>query len=206
MMPSNRRLKAFFLVVVLVVLLTLYISASARQTRSSDFYTKTQSAISASRQAKEAKLSDSEIATGEDGAVKHRLKAAEEAAKVKAEEKAEDYHGSEAKQKAMKLAESLRDDPVKKEGEDDHSAPKSSKQSKSSTSKSESKTGEKSVAGRILLKDEKEAVLKKSDDDDEEEPFHEESEDEQKAHAELSEILKKSPSESLHEFKSEHGD
>lgn len=202
MMPSNRRLKAFFLVVVLVVLLTLYVSASARQTRSSDFYTKTQDAIVASRQAKEAGLSESEIATGEDEMIKHRLKAAQDAAKVKAEEKAETYHGSEAKQKALKVAESLRDDPVKDEN-DDYVAPKSSKQSKSS-GKKESGKGEKSVAGRILVKEDKEAVLKTKGDDDEEEeePFREETADEQKAHAELSEILKKSPSMLIRFFRS----
>ena len=84
-MLSNRRLKASFLIVTIVVLLTLYISASARQTRSSDFYTKTQNAIVASKQAKEAKLAGEEVATGEDDLVKNRVKAAAEVAKIKAD-------------------------------------------------------------------------------------------------------------------------
>jgi FtsZ-interacting cell division protein ZipA len=196
MMPSNRRVNAFFLVIVLVALLTIYISASARQTRSSDFYTKTQDAIDASRRAKDTKAADAEVATGEDIRIKDRLEAAATAAKAKAEEKAESYHGSEAKQKALKVAESLRDDPPQKNS---HSEP--SKGAKAA--KEPSVKGEKSVAGRIKLKGPKETMPKVSSDvedvdieadKEDAEAYREETEDEQKAHAELSEILKRSPS------------
>jgi hypothetical protein len=208
MMPSNRRVKAIFLVVAIFVLLTLYISASARQTRSSDFYTKTQDALSTSRHAKEADLAESEVATGEDEMVKQRLKAAEEAAKEKAAKKAEDYHGQEAKQRALKVAESLRDDPEGDKVESkNYVAPKSSKSSKTGTGKKELEKGEKSVAGRVIMKDPKEAVLKSQgdvkhagddEDDEDEDVVRGESEDEQKAHEELAEILKKSPSMSVY--------
>lgn len=65
-MPSQRRVKAFGLIVILIVLLILYVSSSARQTRNSDFYTKTSQALEAQR-AREAKAqqdaaSDAEIA------------------------------------------------------------------------------------------------------------------------------------------------
>ncbi|EON61070.1 hypothetical protein W97_00281 [Coniosporium apollinis CBS 100218] len=65
-MPSQRRVKAFGLIVILIVLLILYVSSSARQTRNSDFYTKTSRALEAQR-AREAKAqqdaaSDAEIA------------------------------------------------------------------------------------------------------------------------------------------------
>lgn len=193
-MPSNRRVKAFLLVIVLVGLLTIYISASARQTRTSDFYTKTQDAIDASRRAKDTKKADSEVATGEDIRIKDRLEAAATAAKAKAEEKAESFHGNDAKQKALKVAESLRDDSPQK----DSQAKSPSSGSKAATEPSVK--GGKSVAGRIKLKEagskassDVEDVDLKADKEDAEK-YREETEDEQKAHAELAEILKRSPS------------
>lgn len=133
--------------------------------------------------------------------VKHRLKAAADAAKVKADEKAESYHGTEAKQQALKIAESLRDD---KQGDKDGQAQaKSSKSAKSSSGRPKLDDDEQSVAGRKVMKSGKQETLKtnkdviKGDDKDEnEEPDHKETEGELKAHAELSEILKKSPSTS----------
>jgi len=74
-------MKAFGLIVTLAVLLTLYITSSARQTRSSDFYTKTQEALKARE---DAKAADAEN-------VGSRLKAAEELAKKSAEERSQKF-------------------------------------------------------------------------------------------------------------------
>ncbi|KIW01412.1 glutaredoxin [Verruconis gallopava] len=217
MMPSNRRLKGFFLLAVLLILLTLYITASGRQTRSSEFYTSTQDALSAAKAAKQAKLADMEHALGEDSMVSHRLKAAEEAAKRKADEKAEMFHGEETKQKALKVKERLeQDEDVETASSKSSKSSKSGKSSKSSTGgRRDPEEGEKAVAGRIVMKDPKESVLKANDEDDfesksdkhvekvdkeaeienedESDTPHEETEDERKAHAELNDILKKSP-------------
>lgn len=204
-MPSNRRVKASFLIVAVLVLLTLYITASARQTRSSEFYTTTQDALTAARAAKEAKLHDSEHALGEDDSISHRLRAAEEAAKSAADRKGDDFHSEETKQKAIKVKESLEKD------EDEVAPKKSTFESSGSSSKSKTgsrkdiEEGEKGVAGRVIMKDPKEAILKsdvkgktdkgaEEDDEEEKEKSHEETEDERKAHAELNDILKKSPS------------
>jgi FtsZ-interacting cell division protein ZipA len=201
-MPSNRRFKAFFLVVALFVLLTLYITASARQTRSSQFYTKTQDALTAARAAKEAKLHDAEVALGEDDMVTHRLKAAEEEAKRNADKKGDEFHGEEAKQKAIKVKESLeKNDEEAEDGKGGTSSKstKASKEKSSGSGRKDPEEGEKSVAGRKIMKDAKEAVLKvdvekKVGEGEEENLDEEETEDEQKAHAELNDILKKSPS------------
>lgn len=204
MMPSNRRLKAFFLLFALLVLLTLYITASGRQTRSSQFYTKTSDALTAARAAKEAKLHDTEVALGEDDSVTHRLRAAEEEAKRNADKKGDEFHGEETKQKALKVKESLEqeadEEPPKKKSSAEKSLSQSKSKPKSSNGgKKNLEEGEKSVAGRIIIKEPKEAVLKAdvdeiSDEDEEERGPHEETDDEQKAHAELNDILKKSPS------------
>ncbi|KAF2473713.1 thioredoxin-like protein [Lindgomyces ingoldianus] len=83
-MPSQRRVKAFGLLVVLAVLVTLYMTSSPRQTRSSDFYTKTQEALQAREYEQAAKQRDADD-------VGARLKAAEEAAKKSADEKGHKY-------------------------------------------------------------------------------------------------------------------
>jgi FtsZ-interacting cell division protein ZipA len=205
MMPSNRRLKGFFLIVVLLVLLTLYVTASARQTRSSQFYTKTQDALDAARVAKQAKLHDSEAALGEDDMITHRLKAAEEAAKRNADKKGDEFHGEETKQKVIKVKESLEEvDEEKKLSSKSKSSKSFKSDSKSSSGGSRyPEEGEKGVAGRKIIKDNVEKVLKgepikeaeaaEEDEEDDKKP-HEETEDELKAHAELNDILKKSPS------------
>lgn len=168
----------FFSLVVLLVLLTLYITASARQTRSSQFYENTQDALAAARAAKEAKLSGTEVATGEDSMVVQRLKQAETIAKLNADKKGDKFHGEETKQKAIKAKESAE----KNKSEDG--------------ARRDPATGEKGVAGRKIMKDDKEAVLMESNEKEPEEKKNAkgESEDEQKAHNELNDILKKSPS------------
>jgi hypothetical protein len=86
-MPSQRRIKVFALMVVLTVFFTLYITGSARQTRNSDFYTKTQEALQAREYEKAAKQRDADD-------VGSRLKAAEEAAKKSADQKSQKYMDS----------------------------------------------------------------------------------------------------------------
>lgn len=83
-MPSQRRVKAIGLIVLLTVLVTLYMTSSGRQTRTSDFYTKTQEALQTKEYEKAAKLRD-------EGDVGSRLKAAEDAAKKTANEKSQKY-------------------------------------------------------------------------------------------------------------------
>lgn len=99
--------------VLLTVLVTLYMTSSARHTRSSDFYTKTQDALQAKDRAEAAKKIEMDD-------VSARLKAAEDAAK-----KAADAKG-------QKLQEAVT-------GED-------------------STGGERSVAGRVMMKDQDEKV------------------------------------------------
>jgi hypothetical protein len=97
-MPSARRLKAFFLLVLISVLITLYLTASARQTRTSQFYTKTQDALAAARAAKDAGLRD--VPGGADADVGARLREAEEAAKKAADIKGDAFHGEEGRRQA----------------------------------------------------------------------------------------------------------
>lgn len=72
--------------VLLAVLVTLYMTSAARQTQTSDFYTKTQQALQAKEDAQAAKDRDADD-------VGARLKAAEDAAK-----KAADVKGQKAKE------------------------------------------------------------------------------------------------------------
>ena len=153
-MPSQRRVKVFGLMVLLTVFVTLYMTSSARYTRSSDFYTKTQDALQAKDRSEAAK----KIETDDVGA---RLKAAEDAAK-----KAADAKG-------QKLQEAVT-------GED-------------------STGGERSVAGRVMMKDQDENVPgvagvggKPADRAAaKQEP---ETEEDHEVEVELNAILKKSPS------------
>ncbi|KAF2815760.1 glutaredoxin [Mytilinidion resinicola] len=81
-MPSQRRIKVFGLMVLLTVLITLYMTSSARSTQNSDFYTKTSDALVAKDLAEKAAAE--KIDADDVGA---RLKAAEDAAKKAADVK-----------------------------------------------------------------------------------------------------------------------
>ncbi|KAF2492469.1 glutaredoxin [Lophium mytilinum] len=81
-MPSQRRIKVFGLMVLLTVLITLYMTSSARSTQNSDFYTKTSDALVANDLAEKAAAE--KIDADDVGA---RLKAAEDAAKKAADVK-----------------------------------------------------------------------------------------------------------------------
>src|SRR5271163_2682692 len=50
-MPSNRRMRAFLVAVVLIVITILYLTSNARSTRNADFYTRTAKALDAQRKA-----------------------------------------------------------------------------------------------------------------------------------------------------------
>jgi hypothetical protein len=126
-MPSTRRLRAFFLLVVLAVLITLYLTASARQTRTSQFYTKTQDALAAAREAKEAGLSGP---GGDELDVGKRLREAEEAAKKAADRKGDAFHGEEGRKQASIVKENVAKETVASVsagGETKHGGPRLAK-------------------------------------------------------------------------------
>ncbi|OCK77509.1 glutaredoxin [Lepidopterella palustris CBS 459.81] len=154
-MPSQRRIKVFGLMILLAVLITLYMTSSARQTRTSDFYTKTTDALQAKEAAEAAKKIDAED-------VGARLKAAEDAAK-----KAADV-------KDRKLQEAVT-------GEDGTG-------------------GERSVAGRVMMKDQEEKVPgvagvggRPADRQAAKQKQEPETEEDHDVEVELNAILKKSP-------------
>jgi hypothetical protein len=86
-MPSQRRMRVFGLLFVLAVVLTLYMTTSAQQTRTSAFYLKTQEALNTKQYQEATRQRDSDD-------VSSRLKAAEDAAKNSAEKKNEKYFDS----------------------------------------------------------------------------------------------------------------
>jgi hypothetical protein len=95
-MPSNRRLKAALLLIAVFVLVSIYVTSAARQTRSSDFYTRTSDALA--QRAEEER--DGKALESDESAVHRRLKEAEEAAKKAADKKGAEYHGEEIKSAA----------------------------------------------------------------------------------------------------------
>ncbi|TKA81456.1 hypothetical protein B0A49_00299, partial [Cryomyces minteri] len=129
-MPSQRRLKAFGLLVVLAVLTLLYMSSSARQTRNSPFYTKTVAALDAKAAA--AKQAAADAAANVNANVGQRLKDAERAAKAAADEKGAKFVGanSAAGDRDAVVQAALAAKVAEKEGAD----------------------GERSVAGRKMMK------------------------------------------------------
>ncbi|KAJ4368392.1 hypothetical protein N0V83_006749 [Neocucurbitaria cava] len=82
MMPSQRRIRLFGVLIVITVIALVYMSRGGHQTRTSDFYTKTQEALQELRYEEAAKQRDAED-------VGSRLKAAEEQAKQAADKKYE---------------------------------------------------------------------------------------------------------------------
>ena len=98
-MPSNRKLKATVFLLILAILVTVYITSAGRQTRGSDFYTRTADAL-AQREA-EDKKGDAIIA--KDFEVQKRLREAEAAAKKAANKKGAEFHGEDVKMKGEKI-------------------------------------------------------------------------------------------------------
>jgi DNA-binding protein H-NS len=80
MMPSQRRLRLFGVLILVTIVVLVYMSRGAHQTHTSDFYTKTQQALQEREHEEAAKQRDAE-------SVQARLKAAEEQAKKAADDK-----------------------------------------------------------------------------------------------------------------------
>lgn len=89
-MPSQRRMRVTGLVVVLVIVVTLYMTTSASRTRNSPFYVKTQEALQAKEYSEATKKHEATKQHDADDA-RARLKVAEEAAKKSADEKHQKY-------------------------------------------------------------------------------------------------------------------
>lgn len=81
-MPSQRRVKAFGLIILLTILITLYMTSSAHTTADSEFYKKTSAALEVVKE--EAAQAAEKLEVEDIGA---RLKAAEDAAKAAADKK-----------------------------------------------------------------------------------------------------------------------
>lgn len=80
MMPSQRRVKLFGVLLFVTVVVVMYMSRGAHLTQTSDFYTNTQQALQEQEYAEAAKQRDA-------GSVDSRLKAAADQAKKSANEK-----------------------------------------------------------------------------------------------------------------------
>ncbi|KAF4308403.1 putative glutaredoxin domain protein [Botryosphaeria dothidea] len=137
-MRSQRRMKIIAIAVLLVVLTTLYLTSAARQTRESAFYTRTQSALSERERSANA-AAERNLATDDD--VSKRLKAAEDKAKKSANNKGDRIQEVVAAGNAEK----------EKDRVSGKTSPKVDKEAKAG--EHDEVTGEKSVAGRVIMKD-----------------------------------------------------
>lgn len=94
-MPSQRRMRLFGVLFFVTVVVILYMTRSDTQTYASDFYTRTQEALQQREFAEAAKQRDAD-------SVGTRLKAAEKAAKKKADEKSAEFQKAvEGKDKSV---------------------------------------------------------------------------------------------------------
>ncbi|OJD35649.1 glutaredoxin domain-containing protein [Diplodia corticola] len=145
-MRSQRRMKFFAILVLLAVLTTLYLTSAARQTRESAFYTRTQSAIS-ERERTANSVVEPNLATDDD--VSKRLKAAEDKAKKSANNK-----GNRIQEVvAAGDAEKEKDRVSGKVSQQNARVEKDTK-----VGEHDEVTGEKSVAGRVIMKDSSKAA------------------------------------------------
>ncbi|KAL1643673.1 hypothetical protein SLS58_004688 [Diplodia intermedia] len=145
-MRSQRRMKLFAIAVLLIVLTTLYLTSAARQTRESAFYTRTKSAISERERTANA-AAEPNLATDDD--VSKRLKAAEDKAK------------KSANNKGNRIQEVVAAGDAEKEK--DRVSGKTSQQNarvekETKAGEHDEVTGEKSVAGRVIMKDSSKAA------------------------------------------------
>lgn len=83
-------MRLYGILIVTVIVVLFYMSRGAQQTLNSDFYTKTQQALEEKQHLEAAKQRDAD-------SVASRLKAAEEQAKSKADEKDKAVHGDNKK-------------------------------------------------------------------------------------------------------------
>jgi hypothetical protein len=107
-MPTPRRLRLSILLSVIAIIFLLYFYTAADQTRSSDFYTRTSSALAQ----REAEEKDGRALESDDAAVQRSLREAAEQAKKAADVKGVEFHGQEVKKAAEKanVAEDLKED------------------------------------------------------------------------------------------------
>lgn len=89
-MPSQRRMRLYGILIATFIFVLFYVSRGAHQTHNSDFYTKTQQALEEKQHLEAARQRDAD-------SVALRLKAAEEQAKNKADEKDKSVHGDSKK-------------------------------------------------------------------------------------------------------------
>ncbi|KAK7537738.1 thioredoxin-like protein [Phyllosticta paracitricarpa] len=141
---SQRRFKILGLVVFLAVLTILYITSAARQTRESDFYLKTQYALSQREKNNNAQPHvQPKMATSDDD-VSKRLKAAEDKAK-----KSANFKGDRIQEVvAAGKADQEKDRVIGKAEANSVKVAKSD-----ASSEQDEITGERSVAGRVIMKD-----------------------------------------------------
>jgi hypothetical protein len=102
-MPSNRKLKATVLFVVLAILVTIYITSAGHQTRDSPFYTRTADALAL----REAEEKSGNAIKSDDVEKQRRLREAEEAAKKAANRKGAEFHGEDVKKKGEKIKDEV---------------------------------------------------------------------------------------------------
>lgn len=155
MMPSQRRMRLYVLLLALAVIVTLYMTRSSSQTRTSPFYVKTQEALQAKEYVEASKQRDA------DG-MGSRLKTAADDARKSAEDK------------GHKFVDSVT-------GGDPDKAPRG-RYTKDKDGKQQPLEGVAVVGGRTQ---------------DKKPPKENETSDYHEAEAELTYILKKSPSTSL---------
>jgi hypothetical protein len=96
-MPSSRRIKATVLFILFAIVVTIYISTSASETRANKFYTTTKDALSHG----EGDGKTLKDLLNDDVPVQTRLKEAEEKAKNAADKKATEFHGPDVKEQAQ---------------------------------------------------------------------------------------------------------
>lgn len=89
-------MRFYGILVVITIVVLLYMTKGAHQTRTSDFYTKTQQALQEKDFAEAAKQRDAD-------SVGSRLKAAEDQAKKEADDKDKAIHGDESKSVAGRV-------------------------------------------------------------------------------------------------------
>ncbi|KAL6710342.1 hypothetical protein ACN47E_009288 [Coniothyrium glycines] len=89
-MPSQRRMRLYSILTITLIVVLFYVTRGAHQTQTSDFYTKTQQALEERQHLEAAKQRDAD-------SIASRLKAAEEQAKNKADEKDKAIHGDSRK-------------------------------------------------------------------------------------------------------------
>lgn len=164
----SRRFKPILILVVLFTLTVLYITSSARTTRNSDFYQRTQAALQEQRNRANDKAAaeDGANALGSDEGVARRLKEAEEQAKAAADRKGELHRAQ------LGMEELPEEDPEK-------SVAGRKKMSAEATTKPDAELAEPAPKDQVPVKGQQTA----------------ETEEEHKVEQELNTILKRSPSE-----------